>query len=147
MQTASLAQLYRLLEREQSTLLHYLSGAWPWSSQTERTMVDQVQAIADAEQAALQRLAAHLRRQRIVPPGARFPMDFSHLHYIALSHLLPELVKESSDLLAELETATASDADLAELTGSFLELKRGNLAKLQALIEAHAGSKSLSTRR
>lgn len=148
MQTASIVALYHVIKRENSSLLHYLSGAWPWTSATERAAADEVQKLVEAEQAALAKLAAHLRRQRVVPPAASFSMDFTGLHYVALSYLLPRLVEESTRLVAALETdLAAGTADLGEVLTPFVEMKRAHRTQLEALAAAHAGAKSLATRR
>jgi hypothetical protein len=148
MQTASIVALYQVLKRENSALLHYLSGAWPWTSAAERAAADEVQKIVDAEQAALARLATHLRRQRVVPPAASYPMTYTGLHYVALSYLLPRLVEEQAHLLAALEAdLAAATPELKEVLTPFCELKKAHRARLAELAAAHAGAKSLATRR
>lgn len=147
MQTASLAALYQILRRERSALLHYLSGAWPWTSSAEKAAAQSVQNMVDAEQAELAKLAGHLRRHRVIPPSPSYPLDFGGLHYVALSFLLPRLQEENGRLLAELEKDVAAHPELNDLVQPLIALKQAHRTKLAELAAAHAGNQSLATRR
>lgn len=148
MQANSASRLKHLLAREISSLLHYLSGAWPWTSTQERAAVQTMERLIADERAAHLKLVAALRRARLTPPGARYSMDFSHLHYVGLDHLLPMLVEEQKDMVAKAEAdlaAVAADPDAERLFRPFVELKRAHLAKIEHLAQEHTGAKAAST--
>lgn len=147
MQTASLAALYQILRRERSALLHYLSGAWPWTSAAEKVTAQSVQDMVDAEQTVLSKLAAHLRRHRVIPPSPSYPLEFGGLHYVALSYLLPRLQEENGRLLAELNKDAADHPELQDILQPLIALKQTHRTRLAEMAAAHAGSKSLATRR
>jgi hypothetical protein len=147
MQTASLAALYQILRRERSALLHYLSGAWPWTSAAEKATAQAVQDMVDAEQKELAKLAAQLRRHRVIPPSPSFPLEFGGLHYVALSYLLPRLHEENGRLLAELEKDVTTHPELNDLLQPLIAIKQAHRQKLTELAAAHAGSTSFATRR
>jgi hypothetical protein len=148
MNPASIARLKNLLARELSSLLGYLAGAWPWAGTKERAVAERLQELIAAEQEAQLRLAGALRKARVAPPGARFPMDYTTAHYVAMDYLLPRLVVEQQRLIAAAEEDEAAvDADAAQLIGALLDLKRKHLAELERLAEDCAGTKAVSTLR
>lgn len=146
MQANSLSLLTAILARESSSLLSYLHGAWPWTSSRERDCARQLQALVEQELEGQRSLAALIRKRRAIPPSARFPMNFTTLHFLAVDHLLPKVVAEQRALLALLEQDAAhlDEATRVEVE-PFLAMKRQHVEQLASLAEAHSGSRSLST--
>lgn len=135
----SIYRLKNLLRRELSSLMSYLSGAWPWSSTQERKTTEALQRLIAEEHAAQASLAQVLRKARVVPPTASFPMDFTTKHYLALDYLLPQLVAEQKGLIADLEADAATvDEEARVHVDRYLALKRGHLAELERLAAEHA---------
>jgi hypothetical protein len=148
MQPANVAAVYDLLGREISSLLHYLADAWPWAGGKEREVITRIQALIRAERDAHQKLATALRRQRVVPPSPRFPMEYTTFHYVAMDFLLPRVIGQQQELLARLEDdikRVADDADAKHLLEPVLALKRKHLVELERLAAEHSGAKSLAT--
>ncbi len=146
MQAKSLHLIYDILAREASSLLSYLSGAWPWSSSKERDSARQLQSLVDDEMQAQRRLGETLRKHRMIPPSARFPMSFTTLHFLALDYLLPKVLNEQQALLVQLEKdQTQLDEAGKEALEPFLAMKQQHLEQLTNLTAAHSGSKAVST--
>src|SRR5215471_3997332 len=93
-------RIWLVLQRDISCLFHYLSGAWPWTNRKERDIVSRLQSLLEAEQNEHSHLAAMLRKQRMVPPAASYPAEYSNYHYLALNFLLPQVLEEQKKLLA-----------------------------------------------
>jgi hypothetical protein len=129
MDAAEQARLRELVRRERGSLLQYVSAADPWAPPMERSAVEEVRAMAAAESAAVDELAARLLRRRVTLPGfAGFPMAFTSLNFLALSALLPRLVEAQRRAIAALAEDEAGLRD-AEF--------RGGVAGLRALKERH----------
>jgi hypothetical protein len=131
-------RLAEVLRREERSLLQYVRAAEPWTPPAERKQLAEVRRMADAEAAALDRLAAFLQGRRVpLPNPAAFPTAFTSLNYVALRTLLPRLVAEQSQDVAELEAdhqalSEAGRCPVAELLG----LKRAHLEELRKLADS-----------
>lgn len=143
------AQLIRqMLLRDMSCLLHYLSGAWPWSNRKEREITARLEKLLQDEKDEHSRLAAVLRKQRLVPPSPSYPAEYSGCHYLALDHLFPQLLSEQKQLLAHHQQArqqAVNDPAAEAVLDSFLAHKQEHLTDLEKIVADHAVLKVHST--
>jgi hypothetical protein len=143
------AQLIRqTLLRDMSCLLHYLSGAWPWTNRKERDITARLEKLLQEEKDEHGRLAAVLRKQRLVPPSASFLSEYSGCHYLALDHLFPQLLAEQKRLMAYHQQArqqAVNDPAAEAVLDSFLAHKQEHVTDLEKIVADHAVLKVHST--
>lgn len=144
------AILNRILARQMSSLLHYLSGAWPWTGAEDAATLEQLRKLMDEEREACLRLAEFITRRRGVPSTGKFHQGFSSTHYMALDHLLPWLVSYQRWLNGQLDKDSGrlrDDEAALECVRSLQEMNRRHLSELERLAKAHTGAKMVSTLR
>jgi len=140
--------IWLILQRDMSCLLHYLSGAWPWTNRKERDIVARLQNLLEAERDEHGRLAVILRKQRMIPPSASFLSEYSNYHYLALNFLLPLVLDEQKKLLANDQQAREqiiNDPDAESMLDGFLGHKRNHLTDLEKICTDHTALKVHST--
>jgi hypothetical protein len=87
-------------------------------------------------------------RRKIAPLSGSYPKDFTTLHFVAMDHLLPQLVKHQRRLLEQLEQDAAKipDSEPRGIIDELVVMKRRHLSDLEALA-AEYGGKYVSTLR
>jgi hypothetical protein len=142
-------QLIRnILLRDLSSRLHYLAGAWPWTNRKERDITARLEHLLAEERDEHGRLAAVLRKQRLVPPSASYPAEFSGNHFLALDYLLPQVLEEQRQLLAHHHQArqqVVHDVEAEKVLDAFLAHKQAHVAELDKICQDHAALKVHST--
>jgi len=145
MNNPDLARLNRMLAREASSLLQYLGGAWPWT--TEPAMLDRLRALQGEQAKLIRKLGDFLLRRRSAPAGASYPEEFTTLHFVGLDHLLPRLMNYQRWLVENQQPDATGIADgaAAALAAETLETDRRHLAELEQLASQLSNSKVAST--
>jgi hypothetical protein len=134
-------QLSQLLHRESRSFLQYVRESFPWAGVKSESARVAVQRMADAEAAALAKLARlTLKKHLTLPTLGDFPISFTESNYVSVSYLIPKLASIERKALADLERDLISigDPDLRVGVESLLDLKRANLAELERLIPEKA---------
>jgi hypothetical protein len=130
--------LHEIVRRESLSELLYVGQAYPWTSAAGGPALAEVGAIVKAETEAVAALARWLTKQRAdVGYIGPFPNRFTTLNFLALEHILPQLVAAERRLIEQLQ------ADLAGLTDpaakaeveKLLAVKRRHLPRLEALAD------------
>jgi hypothetical protein len=124
-----------VLRRESRSLFQYLREVPPWAGPREQNAVARLRELAGAELAVVEELSKHMQRQNAGPgPYGSYP-DFTPFNDQALHFLLPAVVREQKQLLAELERDRAAVAEpgAALLIDGLAELKRRHIPELDAL--------------
>jgi hypothetical protein len=135
-----------MLAREASSLLHYLTGAWPW---TDPTTLTRLQALQGEQAVLIRRLGDFLLRRKTIPAPSSFPEEFTTLHFVGLDHLLPRLVSYQQWLLQhnEADAAAVHDADLIPLSDQVVAMDRRHLEELERIAFEQASTRHASTLR
>lgn len=127
--------LTNVVRRESRSLFQYLREVPPWSGRHEVNNVARLRELAGAELEVVEELSRYLQRRNAgAGPLGPFP-DFTPFNDQALHFLLPAVVREQRQLLAELER----DRELIHEVGSallvdrLLELKRRHVPELDDL--------------
>jgi hypothetical protein len=127
--------LAALLRRESRSLFQYLREVPPWAGPREQNAVARLRELAGAELDTLENLNRYLERQHAAPgPTGSYP-DFTPFNDQALHFLLPAVVREQKQLLAELERDRPAVADegAAAFLSRLADLKRRHIPELEAL--------------
>lgn len=133
--------LSHLLHRESRSLLQYVRESYPWASGKCESARVAVHRIAEAEAAALAKLARlMLKKHLTLPPLGSFPDSFTDHNFVSVAYLVPKLASAQRQGLADVERelALVNLPDLKSAIESLRELKRSNLAELEGLISAMA---------
>src|SRR5437868_1306015 len=102
----------RVLHREGRSLFQYLREVPPWVSMREENALAEMITMGKSELAELESMGRNFQRRfGEMPKMGRFP-DFTPYNDMALNFLLPKIVAEQKQLLADLE------ADRGGLTDS-----------------------------
>ncbi len=129
-----------VVRREGRSLLHYVGDAFPWTTPDEEAALAQLGGVIAEERRAIGGLLQFLgRRAHVFPYLGSYPASFTERNFIALEHLLPELVTDQQRLIAALEADLAGvrDAEARDELQRLIALKQRNLATLEALAAAH----------
>lgn len=142
--------LNHVLFRETSALLPYLKFVGPWAGTSEVAAQANVQQLVAEHDGACQQIADLVVKRHGIAATARFPHEFSSVHFIALDHLLPWLAAFQRWLIEKLEADVQQvhgDEEASGVLKSFLDLKRRQLSTIDKLTEEYSGAKAVSTRR
>jgi hypothetical protein len=133
MDSVTHALLQGIVRREGRSLLQYVSEAFPWTGPQEKEALPKILLMVKEESDGASSLVRLLVKKRATPPylGA-YPMTFTNLNYISLSHLLPLLIDYQRQRIADLETylSRIADPDAAALVRRILDYKRRHLKTL-----------------
>jgi hypothetical protein len=147
MEPAQAALLQGLIRSESRSLLQYVSESFPWSKSQEHAACDAVCTMAQAEAAAVSKLARWLAKQRVPVtfPGA-YPMQFTTANFVSLHFLLPRLAEDQRKRLTEAETIAEalSESEAKALVQALIDLKTSHLQQLRAL-QAQTGPPALAS--
>jgi hypothetical protein len=125
------------------SLLQYAGEAWPWTgsgSDEPRSEIDQLIA---AQSERVRKLAELLDGRRWTIDFGAFP-DFTELHYLSLSFVLPHVVENERTIVRELELALPGCAGDSEATALVAETLVGESQALNRLQQL-AGPKPSAT--
>ena len=133
-------ELQDLLVYLTRSMLQYVGECWPWTGNhpEERQVIDELVARQRSEIAKLVDLL-DARRQPI--DFGSYPTEFTDLHYLALDHLLGELIEAEQALVETIEQISrdcAGDAEAETVVKEILAAERENLERLRELAAAHA---------
>ena len=136
MEAAHIPLLHALIRRQSRSLLQYAREAYPWSKAKEHAAADAVQAIAEEQADAVASLGRWLAKQRApVSSLGAYPMHFTTMNFIAVHALLPRIVAEERQQIADVEqTCLALPAGEARAqVQDLLDLKKAHLQRLMEL--------------
>ena len=128
--------LGRLIWMGSSSLLQYVSEAFPWSADPLHAAYDRLRKIAAEEREDVVALTRWIQKQRVrVPPLGAYPSHFTTINFCSLDYLLPKLVAEHEKEIAEITTrlAACDDEDIRKLAQHYLDMKRDHLQALKEL--------------
>lgn len=132
---ATRALLSGVVRRENRSLFQYLREVPPWAGRDDVNTVARLRELAAAELEVVEELSRYLQRTGGGPgPLGSFP-DFTPFNDQAVHFLLPAVVREQRQLLAELERDrdAVRDPGAALLADRLLELKRRHVPELDDL--------------
>lgn len=123
-------------------LLQYVGESWPWtaSDEAEQQVIDNLVA---RQQQSVAKLADILHRRRNFIDFGAYPTEFTDLQYLALDHLLDQLVTSERalvDALGQAVTAVAGDDEAQAALESSLTVERDNLGRLEELAASRQGA-------
>jgi hypothetical protein len=131
--------LPEILRRECRSYLQYIRESYPWANGKGEELRTKVLALTEAENEALANLARAMQKRHITLPylGA-YPTSFTTSNFLDINFLLPRLVTNQRQFIAELERDLRfiHDAGMKEQFQAYLELKRRHLQELETLAGA-----------
>lgn len=130
------AVLREAFRRESLSLFRYVGEAYPWTTADGGAALERLRAIEDEDRGAAAQLARFLFRRHISPTVSNtFPMSYTTANFLALEHLLPRLIAEQRQIVADLErdAATIADPDAKAEIQKLLTVKRMHLSELEGL--------------
>jgi hypothetical protein len=123
-------------------LLQYVGESWPWTpgdaaehEVIENLVVRQQQNVANLADILL-------RRRKYIDFGA-YPTEFTDLQYLALDHLLDQIVASERalvDTIGQAVTTAAGDDEAQTALESSLTVERENLGRLEELAASRQGA-------
>jgi hypothetical protein len=128
-----------LLRRESRSYLQYAREAFPWAKGKDDQPRARIAAFGEAESAEIARLGRLLQRRHISLPflGA-FPTSFTTSNFVSAAHMVPRLIADQKQKLADLERDLAgiADAELRQQIEVYRDVKRKHLHELESLLPA-----------
>lgn len=128
--------LQDVVRRESRSVLTYVAEAYPWTTSTETKALTALQQFIAAESEAVTCLGRFLVRQRIaLPYFPSYPAHFTTINFLALDFLLPRLIEQERQSIADLARDLASVKEPAARTEleRLLVLKRRHLPQMEEL--------------
>jgi rubrerythrin len=128
--------LVNAYRRERLSLLQYVAQAAPFAAPTDRTVLDRVRGLADAEAGTLDELSEYLDQNRVpLPPPGAFPTAFTNYNFVAVRKLVPKLVEDEAHGLAALErdAAVLPSGEARSWLERLAESKRMHLNELEKM--------------
>jgi len=130
------------------SLLQYAAEAWPWTGSHSAALRAEIDQLIAAQSDRVGKLAELLDGRRWTIDFGAFP-DFTGLHYLSLTFLLPYLVENEQTIVRELELALSAcsgdsgatalvAAILAEESQALTELRRLAVPKSSATTQSAA---------
>ena len=117
------------------SLLQYAAEAWPWTGSRDGEPLAEVDRLIAAQAGRIGKLAELLDSRRWTIDFGAFP-DFTGLHYLSLTFLLPHLVENEQTIVRELElalSACSGDSAATALVAAILAEESQALAELRRL--------------
>lgn len=116
-------------------LLQYVGESWPWTDgdEAEQQVIDNL--VARQQQSVAKIADILLCRRKYIDFGA-YPTEFTDLQYLALDHLLDQLVTTERalvDAIGQAVTAVSGDDEAQAALESALTVERENLGRLEEL--------------
>jgi hypothetical protein len=103
------------------SLLQYAGEAWPWTGSGSDEPRAEVDRLIAAQSERVGKLSDLLDSRRWTIDFGAFP-DFTGLHYLSLTFLLPHLVENERTIVRELELALPACADDSKATALVAEI-------------------------
>lgn len=132
--TDSNARINALLVRLNRSLVQYVHEADAYANDATQGLLDLVESISARQREDVARLVAFLdERNHPINFGA-FPVDFTSLHYVAVSYLLTRLIAAQQELVDTFEKAAAELSDDpagAAILSEIAQAERSALEKLR----------------
>lgn len=131
--------LQDILRRESRSALIYVAEAYPWTSSTQTKALNALQHLIAEEQEAIVCLGRFLVRQRIpLPYLPSYPSHFTTINFLSLDFILPRLIEDERQSIADLEKAVAAlkSPSARAVVEKLLDLKRKHLPQLEELTSA-----------
>ena len=129
------AQIQEIFRRENRSFLQYVSQSTPWSSPSDRKLVDTIDALAKEEQQALVSLAKWMDAHRIaIPYLGAFPTRFSNYNFIDIRKLLVPLIVEQKKELDDLRHGSEAvpEGPLKVQVNNLVALNEKHLAEMMS---------------
>jgi hypothetical protein len=136
----ALQMLMRGLSR---SLLHYVSEAYPFTTDKDQALVPILSRQLREDQDAAARIGRLLLQERHrLPALGTYPMSFTTINFTSLTYLLPYLIDEDERFVADVERTLRSlpehvHANVRPLLHEILELKRRHVQELRGLVAGH----------
>jgi hypothetical protein len=126
-----------ILRREGRSLLQYVRDSFPWITLEERTPLQRLRQLIDAESADLAELSQYMFKNR-VPPSflGSYPLSFTSHNFVSLDYLVPQLTKDEKRSIAALEADlhTITDPGAGAIVQKMIDSKRRHLPILEGLV-------------
>jgi hypothetical protein len=103
------------------SLLQYAGEAWPWTGSGSGEPRAEIDRLIAAQSERVGKLSDLLDSRRWTIDFGAFP-DFTGLHYLSLTFLLPHLVENERTIVRELELALPACADDSQATALVAEI-------------------------
>jgi hypothetical protein len=127
-------RLQEFIRMENQSLLTYYRHAYPWTKWGGGDTLKRLQTILDDEHRALIALGQYLTRKLVpLPAHGSYPAGFTTANFIALEHLVPQLVEAERRSIADLERdlPAINDLECKVRLEKILDAKRIHLAELE----------------
>ncbi len=134
-------QLNQVLISLTRSLLQYVGECFPWTAAKAAPKQESIRQLIARQKTHIARLTAYLDSRQVTVDFGTFPTNYTSLHYLALDHLLTQLVDSEQKLIQEVEQSIqkcAGDADAVAILEQALADECQNLTVLQDL--AHSPS-------
>ena len=117
------------------SLLQYAAEAWPWTGSHSAALRAEIDQLIAAQSERVRKLAELLDGRRWTIDFGAFP-DFTDLHFLSLTFVLPHVVENQQRIVREIELALPACAGDSAATALLAETLVGEsqaLSKLQQL--------------
>jgi hypothetical protein len=133
MNACSSSLLHTLIRKESHSLLQYLSDAYPWTAAQDHARRDRILARSRREREAIGALVRFCIRHGIGYPAlGAYPERFMDLNFVSLDSLMPALLAEQKQRIAELEWSLLTVPEPArDVVRDLLDVKRQTLVELE----------------
>lgn len=129
--------LNALLVAHGRSLLQYMAEAWPWTNEAAADLHDEVKALAERQSQAANAIAELLADRNWRIDFGNYPVDYTHLNYVGLEHLLREIVTNAETLVTEIreKRPLINEPEASALLGRIEEEQQAITARLRKLAE------------
>lgn len=129
------AELNELLVNLGRCLLQYTCEAWPWTDEQTAAVHAEIETLAERQSQLVADIADWLDKQEWPVDYGVYPAEYTDLHYVSLSFLMAEIVRNADELTAEVEAMQKqfSDTGARPLIDHVLAEQKAVTAKLQEL--------------
>lgn len=137
MDAGSQQLLARLIALGTSSLLQYASESSPWSARQSRGAFERLLTLAHEEREKATHFTRWLQKKHVrLPALGSFPSHFTTMNFVTVDHLVPKLIAEADQEIAEIERILSplDDEEARALVQGYLDMKRRHLEALQELL-------------
>ena len=136
--------LQEIVSRQGRSLLQYVGDSFPWTAAGKEGALASLHQIVAEDQEATRALTRFMQRAKVeIPHRGSYPSWFTTINFISLNHLLPMLIHDQRETIADLEAALPQivSPEAQDQVRRLLDLKRKHLRAL----ESPADSPALAT--
>jgi hypothetical protein len=126
------------------SLLQYAGEAWPWSGSGSEEPRGEIDRLISAQAERVRKLADLLDGRRWTIDFGAY-RDFTDVHYLSLSFVLPHLVENEQTIVREIELALPACAGDSEGTALLAEILVGESQAVSELQRLAAPKSSATT--